>query len=68
MTKRLVDIDDALLQEATDILEAPTMKEAVNRLLEFVVLSARRHRHADRLSHMRGLDLDDSDVMTGAWR
>jgi Arc/MetJ family transcription regulator len=68
MTKRLVDIDDELLQEASAILEAPTMKEAVNRALESVVLVARRRSHAERLETMRGLDLNDPKVMAGAWR
>ncbi|MDH4117227.1 MAG: type II toxin-antitoxin system VapB family antitoxin [Acidimicrobiia bacterium] len=68
MAKRLVDIDDALLDEATRILGAATMKEAVNRSLEEVVLAARRRRHADRLATMDGLDLDDPQVMAGAWR
>jgi len=45
-SKRLVDIDDALLEEATTILGASTMKDAVNRSLESVVLAARRRRHA----------------------
>lgn len=68
MSKRLVDIDDALLDEATRILGASTMKEAVNRSLEEVVLAARRRRHADRLSELRDLDLADPEVMAGAWR
>lgn len=68
MTKRLVDIDDELLEEATTILGATTMKEAVNRSLESVVAAARRRRHADRLQDMRGIDLDDPQVMSGAWR
>lgn len=68
MSKRLVDIDDALLEEATEILGASTMKEAVNRSLEEVVLTARRRRHADRLNTMHNLDLDDPQVMAGAWR
>ncbi len=68
MTKRLVDIDDALLDEATEILGAATMKEAVNRSLEEVVLAARRRRHADRLALMDNLDLDDPEVMARAWR
>jgi Arc/MetJ family transcription regulator len=67
VSKRLVDIDDDLLEEATAILGASTMKEAVNRSLESVVLAARRRRHADRLQDMRGLDLDDPQVMSGAW-
>lgn len=68
MSKRLVDIDDALLDEATQILGAATMKEAVNRSLEEVVLAARRRQHADRLSKLRDLDLADPEVMAGAWR
>jgi hypothetical protein len=44
------------------------MKEAVNRSLEAVVIAARRRRHAERLSTMRGLDLDKPKVMSGAWR
>lgn len=68
MTKRLVDVDDDLLEEASSILGAATMKEAVNRSLETVVLAARRRRHADRLEAMRNLDLAKPRVMSGAWR
>ncbi len=68
MSKRLVDIDDELLDAATEVLGASTMKETVNRSLEEVVLAARRRRHADRLRMMRDLDLDDPEVMAGAWR
>ena len=68
MSKHLVDIDNDLLAEATSILGASTMKEAVNRSLEEVVLAARRRSHADRLGAMAGLDLDDASVMSGAWR
>ncbi len=67
MSKRLVDIDNDLLDEATRVLGAATMKEAVNRSLEAVVLSDRRAKHADRLEVMAGLDLDDPDVMSRAW-
>lgn len=68
MSKRLVDIDDDLLEEASTALGATTMKEAVNRSLESVVLAARRRRHADRLESMDGLDLAKPKVMSGAWR
>jgi len=68
MSKRLVDINDELLEEAAAVLGATTMKETVNRSLESVVLAARRRRHADRLEAMRGLDLAKPKVMSGAWR
>lgn len=63
-----MDIDDDLLEAATAILGASTMKEAVNRSLQSVVLADRRRRHADRLDEMRGVDLDDPAAMSAAWR
>jgi len=68
VSKRLVDIDDEVLDEATKVLGASTMKETVNRSLEAVVLADRRRRHADRLQAMRNLDLANPRVMSGAWR
>jgi Arc/MetJ family transcription regulator len=68
MSKRLVDIDDDILSMATTVLGAKTMKEAVNRALESVVIADRRRRHAARLVSKEGLDLGDAKVMAGAWR
>lgn len=68
MGKRLVDIDDRLLEEAQQVLGAATMKDTVNRSLAEVVKADLRRRHAARLVVMDGLQLDDDDVMDGAWR
>jgi len=68
MAKRLVDIDDRLLEQARDILGATTMKDAVNAALAEVVRIDLVRRHAQRLTKMDGLDLNDPDVMVGAWR
>ena len=68
MTKRLIDIDDDLLTQARTILDTGTMKDTVNRALEEVHRTEMLRRHAIRLSTMAGLELDDPDVMTGAWR
>jgi Arc/MetJ family transcription regulator len=68
MTKKLIDIDEDTLAQATEILGAATMKEAVNRALAEVVLLAERRTHADRLANMDGLDLDDGQIMAGTWR
>jgi Arc/MetJ family transcription regulator len=68
VSKRLVDIDDDILSTATTVLGAKTMKEAVNRALESVVIADRRRRHAARLVSKKGIDLDDVKVMAGAWR
>jgi Arc/MetJ family transcription regulator len=67
MGKRLVDIDDVLLQGATDALGTTTMKQTVNRALEEVVRTHRRRRHAERLARRQGLDLHDPEVMAKAW-
>ncbi len=68
MTKKLIDIDEDTLAQATEILGAATMKETVNRALTEVVLLAERRTHVDRLVRMDGLDLDDDQIMAGAWR
>jgi len=68
MTKRLVDIDDKLLSEASELLGTRTMKDTVNHALSDVVNAASRRRHSDRLATMEGIDLDREDVMAKAWR
>jgi Arc/MetJ family transcription regulator len=68
MTKRLVDIDDDLLNRAQDVLGSRTIKETVNRALDETVRFELRRRLLNRLSRMEGLDLDDPKVMKGAWR
>lgn len=68
VTKRLVDIDDDLLARAREILGTSTMKDTVNGALDEVVKLDLRRRHLERLVSMEGLDLDDPDVMSGAWR
>ncbi|CAN5285416.1 hypothetical protein BH20ACT9_BH20ACT9_10280 [soil metagenome] len=68
MTKKLIDVDEDRLAEASEVLGAITMKDTVNRALNEVVQLARRRQHARRLLSMDGLDLDDDAVMVDAWR
>ncbi len=68
MTKRLVDIDDDLLAEAREALGTDTMKATVNQALKRVSDETILRRHAIRLMTMEGMDLDDPEVMKGAWR
>ena len=63
MTKRLVDIDDDLLEEVRSLIGAATMKEAVNGALQHVVDFDLRLRHVRRLLTMDGLDLADDQIM-----
>lgn len=68
MTKKLVDIDEAVLAQATAVLGARTMKDTVNQALAEVVRLGERRAHAARLAGMEGIDLADEQVMGGAWR
>ncbi len=68
MTKRLVDIDDELLERARDVTGAATMKETVNASLRYIVEAELRLRHVKRLQDLDGLDLADDAIMAGAWR
>ncbi len=68
MTKRLVDIDDDLLAQAKEFIGSRTIKETVNRALDEYCRWQLRLRHIERLSTMDGLDLDNPEVMKGAWR
>lgn len=68
VTKRLVDIDDDLLEQVRQIVGASTMKEAVNGALQHVVDFDLRVRHVERLRSMEGIDLGDDELMRDAWR
>lgn len=68
VTKRLVDIDDDLLEQVRQVTGAATMKEAVNGALKHVVDLDLRLRHVRRLLRLEGLDLDDEQLMRDAWR
>lgn len=72
MTKRLVDIDDSLLDEAKARLGAETIKETVNAALARVANEPSRSeadvREALRAFAAATQDLRDPEVMDGAWR
>jgi Arc/MetJ family transcription regulator len=68
VTKRLVDIDDDLLEKAKEILDADTIKETVNRSLGEVIAMRLRMEHFERLRTGAGTDIADDEVMSGAWR
>ena len=68
MHKTTLDIDEDLLARASAILGTRGLKATVQRALEEVVAREARRRFAERLQAMEGLELDDPDVMAGAWR
>jgi Arc/MetJ family transcription regulator len=70
MTKRLVDIDDEILDEARRALGTKTLKETVNESLRSIVQSHRRQkitkedvqRFVDATE-----DLRNPEIMAKAW-
>ena len=68
VTKRLIDIDDDLLEEVRGLTGASTMKEAVNGALQHVVDFDLRLKHVHRLLTLEGTDLADEQLMRDAWR
>ena len=68
MTKRLIDIDDDLLERARSATGATTMKDTVNAALRHIVESELRLRHLRRLQNLDGMDLADDAIMAGARR
>lgn len=68
MTKRLVDIDDDVLDAARTALGTRTLKETVNRALRDASDAAARRRFLERVSDGGLPDLRDPAVMADAWR
>ncbi len=68
MHKTTLEVDDALVAQASAILGTRGLKATVQRALEEVVAREGRRRFVDRLRHMKGLDLDRPDVIDQAWR
>ncbi|MCY3894811.1 MAG: hypothetical protein OXF65_16110 [Acidimicrobiaceae bacterium] len=67
MTKRLVDIDDAVLHEARTALGDVTIKEAVNTGLREICDRRKRLHLFGRIQELARSDLGDPTVMRGAW-
>jgi Arc/MetJ family transcription regulator len=57
MAKRLVEIDDDLLERARSIARTGTIKETVNAALQRLVDDERVMRHVERLRGSGALDL-----------
>lgn len=66
--KTLIDIDDDLLAAATAVLGTRTKKDTVHRALAEAVAAARRREHLALLRSGGLPDLEDPEVMAGAWR
>lgn len=66
--KTSVVIDERLLDEVRGILDTTTIRETIESALREVVRQRARQEEIEALASLRGLELDDSAVMIGAWR
>ena len=68
MAKTTLDVDDAKVEAAKQVLGTRTLRETVDRALDSVLAADTRRRTIERLRRMDGLDLDKPEVMDAAWR
>ncbi|MFU8804049.1 MAG: type II toxin-antitoxin system VapB family antitoxin [Bradymonadaceae bacterium] len=66
--KTSVTIDEDLLAEARDVLHTETVRETIHLALLEVVRARARREEIEALQTMENSDLDDDEVMAGAWR
>jgi Arc/MetJ family transcription regulator len=66
--KTTIDVDDELVARASAVLGTSGTTATVQKALEEVVAREARLRLAERLRTMTGIDLDDAEVMSQAWR
>jgi Arc/MetJ family transcription regulator len=65
--KTTVAIDEDLAARAGRALGTRGLTATVNEAMREVVALAARRQFVERLRRMDGMDLDDPEVMSGAW-
>jgi Arc/MetJ family transcription regulator len=67
MKRTVIEVDEELLAEATEILHAASMKEAVNEALRFVV-TERRRRQSEAIESLGDWFAENPFDKDQAWR
>jgi Arc/MetJ family transcription regulator len=68
VAKTLIDVNEEYLAAAQEALHTQTKKDTVNEALREVAALAARRRDLQRLGSDGLPDLEDEEVMRGAWR
>lgn len=68
MRKTSVEINEELLEAVRRILATTTLKETIEEAFREVVRAQARREEVEALSRMEGMDLDQPEIMKGAWR
>jgi Arc/MetJ family transcription regulator len=66
--KTALMIDDELVAQVKELLGTTTTTETVLESMREVIRVRGRARGLERLRRREGMDLDDPEVMKGAWR
>ncbi len=66
--KTTVEIDDELFQQVRGALGTSTLRETVDEAFRAVLRERARREEVEALSAMRGMDLDNAEIMAAAWR
>jgi Arc/MetJ family transcription regulator len=66
--KTALMIDQELVKQVQEILGTDTTTETIAESLREVIRVRGRARGLERLRRREGMDLDDPEVMKGAWR
>lgn len=66
--KTSVEINEELLGAVQRLLSTVTIKDTIEEAFREVLRVEARREEIEALSSMRGMDLADPDVMSGAWR
>jgi Arc/MetJ family transcription regulator len=66
--KTALMIDQELVKQVQEILGTATTTETLDVALREVIRVRGRARGLERLRRREGMDLDDPEVMKGAWR
>ena len=68
MRKTTLEFDEEQFARAQRVLGTRGLKATVARAFEEMLALDARRRAVEQLQQMDGLDLDDPEVMAGAWR
>ncbi|HVG09614.1 MAG TPA: hypothetical protein VNM67_18070 [Thermoanaerobaculia bacterium] len=66
--KTSVEINEDLLTAVQRVLSTGTLKDTIEQAFREVLRAEARREEVEALSTMRGMDLSDEKVMSGAWR
>lgn len=66
--KTSVEINEDLLTAVQRVLSTTTLKETIEEAFLEILRAEARRDEVRALSTMQGMDLADSDVMSGSWR